>query len=159
MLVTTLFSRTMPLIRYELGDSIRLSQEACPCGLPFAVIDGIQGRIEDALWLPAANGGRVRIEPLVFSEVMDVLPVSGWQVIHEADDSLTVLLSGAPDKLVSKDLKDRLAQALVAHGADVLHITIRGVASIPKTSAGKTPLVKESWPPGSAKEDYRAVGF
>lgn len=152
VLVTTLFSRTMPLIRYELGDSVRLSPEACPCGMPFAVIDGIQGRVEDSLWLPAAHGGRVTIEPLVFSEVMDVLPVNGWQVVHEADDSLTVLLSGAPDKLVSKDLKDQLAQALAAHGANVPHITIRGVASIPKTSAGKAPLVKESWPPGSVKE-------
>jgi putative adenylate-forming enzyme len=45
LLVTTLFSHTQPLIRYELNDSVRLATEACPCGLPFAWVDGIQGRV------------------------------------------------------------------------------------------------------------------
>lgn len=36
VLITTLFSRTQPLIRYELNDSLRLSAEADWCGLPFA---------------------------------------------------------------------------------------------------------------------------
>jgi phenylacetate-coenzyme A ligase PaaK-like adenylate-forming protein len=149
LLVTSLFGRTQLLIRYELDDRVRLSPEGCPCGLPFAALDGIQGRVEDALWLQAADGGRVTIEPLVFSEVMDVLPVSGWQVVHEADDSLTVLLSGAHDGFSSDALKGQLVQALAAHGAGVAHITIKQVAAIPKTSAGKAPLVMESRPSGA----------
>jgi putative adenylate-forming enzyme len=147
LLITSLFSRTQPLIRYELNDSVRLSREEFPCGMPFAVIDGIQGRVEDTLWLPKTNDGRVSITPLVFNRVMDVLPVSGWQVIHEADDSLTVLLSDAGDGLTDTALKERLAQALAAHGASVPRISIRHVAAIPKTSAGKAPLVKSHWPP------------
>src|SRR5207253_2555145 len=51
VLVTTLFSRTQPLIRYELNDSVRLSPDTCACGLPFAIVDGIQGRVEDTLSL------------------------------------------------------------------------------------------------------------
>jgi phenylacetate-coenzyme A ligase PaaK-like adenylate-forming protein len=148
VLVTTLFSRTQPLIRYELDDRVRLSPDTCPCGLPFSVIDGIQGRVEDTLWLPATRGGRVTVEPLVFSEVMDILPVTGWQVVHEADDSLIVLLSGAQDGLSFEALKGQLVRALAAHGAVVSHITIQQVPAIPKTSAGKVPLVKAYWPPG-----------
>ncbi len=141
VLVTTLFSRTQPLIRYELDDCVRLSSEGCLCGLPFAVLDGIQGRVEDTLRLPAASGGRVTVEPLVFSEVMDVLPVSGWQVIHEADDSLTVLLSGVRDGFSGEALRGRLAQALAEHGASVSQVKVQQVPAIPKTSGGKAPLV------------------
>jgi phenylacetate-CoA ligase len=52
VLVTVLFSRTMPLIRYEMSDSVRPASSArCPCGGPFALIDGVQGRVEDVLHL------------------------------------------------------------------------------------------------------------
>ena len=92
---------------YELNDSVRLAAEApaprnggCPNGLPFAMLESIQGRVEDALHLPARSGGRVAVRPLMFNRVMDILPVSGWQIVQEADDRLTVRLSGARDGLV-----------------------------------------------------------
>jgi len=44
VLVTVLFSRTMPLIRYEMSDSVRpASSPRCSCERPFALIDRIQG--------------------------------------------------------------------------------------------------------------------
>lgn len=46
VLITTLFSRTQPLIRYELNDSVRVSAEAHSCGLPFAVMESVQGRVD-----------------------------------------------------------------------------------------------------------------
>jgi phenylacetate-coenzyme A ligase PaaK-like adenylate-forming protein len=39
LLITVLGSRTQPLIRYELDDSIRLSPEPCPTGHPFALVE------------------------------------------------------------------------------------------------------------------------
>ena len=162
LLVTVLFSRTQPLIRYELDDSVRLSPDPCSCGLPFAVLDSIQGRVEDALWLPAPDGGRVTVAPLAFGEVLDALPVSGWQLVHQPDDSLIVLLSGARNELsgsgstyegpVRDALKDalrkQLTQVLADHGASVPHIAVQWVDSIPQTSAGKTLPVVTRWPPG-----------
>ena len=44
LLVTVLFSRTQPLIRYELTDRVRASTETCPDGRPFALLDSIAGR-------------------------------------------------------------------------------------------------------------------
>jgi putative adenylate-forming enzyme len=149
LLITSLFSHTQPLIRCELGDRVRLELDACPCGLPFAVVEGVQGRVEDALFLPAASGGRVTVQPVVFNTIMDVLPVSGWQVVHEADDSLTVLVSGGRDDLADGALRGRLGQALARHGADGTRITVRQVPFIPKTRSGKAPLVVSHWPPGA----------
>lgn len=149
LLVTTLFSRTQPLIRYELNDSVRLTTEkpaihdgGCPSGLPFARLESIQGRVEDTLLLPAQSGGRVAIEPLVFSQVMDILPVNGWQVTQDGNDGLTLLLSGARAGLVDEVLQQQLVQELAAHGVRVPRITVQRVTTIPKTTAGKAPLIK-----------------
>ncbi|MCZ7574359.1 MAG: hypothetical protein M5U01_37895 [Ardenticatenaceae bacterium] len=144
VLVTTLFSRTQPLIRYELHDSIRLATETCPCGLPFAVVEGVQGREEDTLSLPASAGGRVAIQPLVFSRVLDIIPASGWQVVQEADDGLTVLVSGVRDELTDQTIVARLREALAAHGALVPRVSVKRVAAIPKTAAGKAPLIRSN---------------
>lgn len=47
ILVTVLFSRTQPLIRCELSDTISLSDTACDCGRVFGLVRAIEGRIED----------------------------------------------------------------------------------------------------------------
>jgi putative adenylate-forming enzyme len=143
ILVTTLFSRTQPLIRYELNDSVRLSTEPHDCGLPFAVLESIQGRVEDSLTLPAiASGSEVLIRPLVINRIMDIVPVSGWQVIEQEDNGLVVLLTGARDGLTDESLVDQITKSLAQEGARVPYIGIQHVSEIPKTASGKAPLIK-----------------
>ena len=142
LLVTTLFSRTQPLIRYELNDSVRVSKEPHNCGLPFAVLEGIQGRVEDSLTLPAVAGGKVLIRPLVINRIMDIVPVSGWQVIQQADNGLLLLLTGARGGLTDEELMKQISNSLAQEGARVPYIRIQRVAEIPKTAAGKAPLIK-----------------
>ncbi len=142
ILVTPLFSRTQPLIRYELNDSVRVSTEAHACGLPFAVLDSIQGRVEDALHLPAIAGGKVAVQPLVFNRVMDIVPVGGWQVAQQADDGLVVLLTGVRDGLTDEALGDQVKRSLAQDGAHVPYIRVKRVSAIPKTASGKAPLVR-----------------
>ena len=85
LLVTALFAPTLPLIRYELSDGVRLHTEACPCGRPFARITGVDGRVSETLWLRSAQGESVTISPVVIHEVMDVAEVTGWQLLQEPD--------------------------------------------------------------------------
>jgi phenylacetate-CoA ligase len=145
LLVTTLFSRTQPLIRYEMNDSVRLSVEPCSvCGLPFTFIDGVQGRMEDALSMPGAKGGQLLIQPLVFNRVMDILPVSGWQVVQETDSSLTVLLSGARNGLRDEGVSEAIRKELTTEGVTIPLIKVRRVAQIPKSASGKAPLIKSN---------------
>lgn len=56
LLVTVLFSRTLPLIRYELSDRVALDPSSCPCARPFRTLAGVEGRQEDILMLPGARG-------------------------------------------------------------------------------------------------------
>lgn len=142
VLITTLFSRTQPLIRYELNDSVRISTADHACQLPFAVLESVQGRREDVLKLPGRDGGRVTVQPLIFNRVMDIIPVSGWQVIQEADDSLTLLITGVRDGLTDAALREQLTRSLAQEQVRMPAIKIEHVAAIPKTAAGKAPLVK-----------------
>jgi putative adenylate-forming enzyme len=142
LLVTVLFNHTQPLIRYELNDSVRLVDKPCPCGRPFRQVESVQGRVEDTLMMPAARGGQVAIRPLVFNRIMDLLPVSGWQVIQEADDGLTVLLSGARDGVSEAAVMTALSRALAENGASVPRLDVKRVPAIPKTAAGKAPLIR-----------------
>jgi phenylacetate-coenzyme A ligase PaaK-like adenylate-forming protein len=146
LLITVLGSRTQPLIRYELSDSVRLSTDPCPSGHPFALIDGIQGREEDVLSFLGASGGVVNVQPLVFSRIMDTLPVSGWQVVQEAD-RLHVLLSGVRGAFEDEVLADILRRALREQGAVVPRVEVQRVTGIPKTAAGKAPLIKSNLSP------------
>jgi len=142
VLVTALFSRTMPLIRYEMSDSVRPSTDShCACGRPFALIDGVQGRAEDVLRFPATSGGQVAVQPIVFHRVMDAVPAGGWQVA-QGPDGLTVLLSGVREGFADGLLSDSLERELAARGVVVPPVKVRRVPAIPRTTVGKAPLIK-----------------
>ncbi|MDN5796782.1 MAG: phenylacetate--CoA ligase family protein [Intrasporangium sp.] len=142
VLVTVLGSRTMPLIRYELSDSVRLAPaEPCPCGRAFARIDSLQGREEDSLALAKVDGGRITVQPGIFHRVMDLVPVVEWQVVHD-DRGLTILVAGQESGFQSEDLRNRLHEELVRTGAVVPVIRVESVEKIPRTPLGKAPLIR-----------------
>jgi phenylacetate-CoA ligase len=145
LLMTTLFSRTQPLIRYELNDRVRVSAQADICGLPFSILD-IQGRVEDVLVLPAISGGRATVQPLVFKQVMDILSVSGWQVDQQADDGLSVLLAGASSRLTDETVQTQLVRSLAEVGVRVPYIQVQRVVAIPRAASGKALLIRAFHP-------------
>lgn len=141
LLVTNLFNRVQPLIRYELGDSVRLGGDTGPNGGPFRRIDGVQGRTEDVLRFTSVSGGKIAVHPLTFHRVLDALPVSGWQVVQQADE-LTISLSGSTNGLNDQTVGDAVTQALRQQGVHVTRVTVEHVAEIPKSASGKVPLIK-----------------
>jgi phenylacetate-coenzyme A ligase PaaK-like adenylate-forming protein len=141
VLVTVFFNHVQPLIRYELTDSIKLATESCPCGRSLALIEDIQGRVEQVLHLPGCNGGQVAVHPLTFHKVMDTVPVHGWQVVYNTS-GLTILLCGASSEVVDATLIEKVSRELLAQGVSVPTVETRRVLLIPRTSAGKSPLVK-----------------
>lgn len=142
ILISAFASCTQPLIRYEVSDSLRLATEPCPCGRPFALIDSIRGRVEEVLNFPAIADGEVAVQPLTFSNVLDTLPVSGWQVVQEGDGELTILLSGAPDGFADQAILGPLNDALAEQGALLPAIVVKQVPAIPQTAARKAPLIR-----------------
>jgi phenylacetate-coenzyme A ligase PaaK-like adenylate-forming protein len=141
VLLTVLFRRTQPLIRYEVSDLVRPSIiERCPCGRPFALIDAVQGRMIEVLSIPSHTGAEEDISPYLFELVFDTLPVSGWQVVQELD-GLHIFLTGAPEQLPDDQVVAALRQMLTKRGVLVPAITIHWVAALSRHASGKTPMV------------------
>ncbi|WP_428241265.1 F390 synthetase-related protein [Gynuella sp.] len=51
-IVTDLRRRSLPLIRFRLDDILVHDPKPCPCGSSMTVIEKVEGRCDDILWLP-----------------------------------------------------------------------------------------------------------
>jgi putative adenylate-forming enzyme len=145
VLLTVLFSRTQPLIRYEMSDQVQVATSLCPCGRPYACLEAIQGRVEDILHFPAVTGGWVAVHPNVFHDVLDLLPVTGWQIVQRAD-GLTVLVSGVRNGFSEAMLIDALRRGLAEQGVMAPSVSIERVAAISRGAVGKTALIRSELP-------------
>ena len=138
VLVTVLFSRTLPLIRYELTDSIRLSRERCSCGLPFALLEAVEGRTEDTLSLPGRHGA-VRVHPNVFHTALEALAPNGWQVEQQPNTLMVRLVAPAADpELVRRRVQEALADLTI----EAIAVEVVAVTALERTRLGKIQLVK-----------------
>jgi len=144
VLVTVLFSRTVPLIRYELSDRVALAglPAPCACGKPFAVLAGIQGRVEDTVFLEGPGGAPVAIKPDVFHDVLEPAPVDGWQVMQENATTMTVSIVGPREGYDELDMAEKMRSRLREQGALDPVVLIRVVEKLRQSLTGKTPLVQ-----------------
>lgn len=69
-LLTNLANRVQPLIRYDLGDRIKVHSQPCACGSHLPVIE-VQGRSDDPLLLRAPGRREVRVLPLALATVLE----------------------------------------------------------------------------------------
>ncbi|MBI5642999.1 MAG: phenylacetate--CoA ligase family protein [Deltaproteobacteria bacterium] len=142
LLVTVLWSRLLPLIRYELDDRVMASGMACPCGRPFALIDGIEGRLEEVIELRGENSAPVKVHPNFFHNILEAYKTRGWQVVKERGDKLriSILRNGGgadPDK-ITKAIKAGLDRQKVRGTA----IEVTFVDSLDHAPTGKIILIK-----------------
>ncbi|MEV7573892.1 phenylacetate--CoA ligase family protein [Pseudarthrobacter sp. NPDC089323] len=140
LLVTVLFSRTLPLIRYEMSDTIKLGGRGCPCGRSFTLLHEIEGRIEDVLHLPG-KAGRVAIHPIVFHHILDEAGRNGWQVVQEPS-KLRVLLCGLAPGASMEGVRDAVTGALKTAGATDSQVDVELVDQLERTALGKAPFVR-----------------
>lgn len=140
LLVTVLFSRTQPLIRYELSDHVKTIEGMCADGLPFGLLGGVEGRQEDLLTLAG-----VVVHPHVFHAPLERLAVAAWQVIDEGD-RLRVLLAPTSPEVDAAAVARDVATALDGIGVHGIPIETIIVDEIPRTALGKAPLVRRAFP-------------
>jgi len=93
VLVTNLANYVQPVIRYELGDSVVVGEEPCPCGSPLPTISS-QGRTDEILRVPRlGGGGDVVLLPLALSTVVEETSgVLRYQIVQTAPSVLTIRL-------------------------------------------------------------------
>jgi phenylacetate-CoA ligase len=141
LLVTVLFNKTQPLIRYELSDSIMLTNQICPCGRPSRLVTTIQGRTEDFLYFNTQSGNPITIHPLKIHEIMESVPVTAWQIVLEGN-LLTILLTGKDPGFHADDLKTSFEAFAKREGLAAVPVIVKEVDLIPKNASGKAPLIR-----------------
>ena len=120
VLLTNLANRLQPIIRYDLGDSIRVVPQACACGSALPVIE-VQGRSDDVLALAAPDGSTVAIVPLALEAVVEAaLGAVPFQVVAVGVKELRLRLArggaGAPAPRARQACRRALHDYLAAQG-------------------------------------------
>lgn len=145
LLVTNLFNRTQPLIRYELSDLVTVSPHLCPCGRPFPLLESVGGRREDVLELPAAAGGTVAVHPVTLHSPLNRLAeLSEYRIAYSGGElRVEAVLNGGEGQRTCAEVESRLAAALARQGAQAPPIRVESVGAIPRhPNSGKHKAVE-----------------
>ncbi|MBX7434702.1 phenylacetate--CoA ligase family protein [Mycobacterium sp. Y57] len=120
LLLTNLANYVQPLIRYELGDSVTIDADPCPCGSPLPTVTP-EGRTDELLTVPGRQGVSVVLLPMALATVVEETPgVLRYQIIQTAHAGLTIRLDEDPDRDrwdVWREVRRRLVEFLAAQGA------------------------------------------
>jgi phenylacetate-CoA ligase len=138
VLVTDLLNRSMPLIRYEIGDLATLDANMrCPCGRSLPLIGNIQGRTSDFLRLP---NGRMIAGPSLALLAADMRDVRQVQFIQP--DPKHVTLKVVAGTGYNPNTEQELRRRMQPYLEDVSSLTIVTADSIPSEPSGKYRFVK-----------------
>jgi phenylacetate-CoA ligase len=145
LLLTNLFNRTQPLIRYELNDLLTVSPDPCPCGRPFPLLKTVGGRSDDVLDLPAAKGGLIKVHPVTLrSPLAGVAALSQYRIVYGAGElRVKAVIAGTDGQRVCHEIETDLGAALAKRGVEVPPIVVETVAEIPRhASSGKHKVIE-----------------
>jgi phenylacetate-CoA ligase len=150
LVITDLFNRVMPIIRYDTGDLATQADEArCGCGRGFPQFGQIEGRAVESLLTRSGTSvssivlGRYLREGGSAFQYSDHLNfIRHYQAIQE--DSLAVRFLVVPEPGFDSDRRQRLAGDLARLLGTDLEISVEQVAEIPLEPSGKRPLIKKA---------------
>jgi phenylacetate-coenzyme A ligase PaaK-like adenylate-forming protein len=127
VLLTNLANRVQPLIRNDLGDSITVCAEPCPCGSALPGIR-VEGRREDILHFRRGDKAVVPVLLLALTTIaMEVSGAQRFQFVQTAPDILTVRVEEAAgtDRLdIGASIVERLRAYLITLGLPDVRIVL-----------------------------------
>jgi phenylacetate-coenzyme A ligase PaaK-like adenylate-forming protein len=136
LLVTNLFNRTLPLIRFEISDLVVVEPEPCPCGRTLMRLRSLEGRAEDVLRL-----GGVDVHPLQFALVTADPDVREFQVVQQGEAlRLRVCLRDGAGEAPAR-LRARVGARLEELGVQRPAVEVETVDALERSPAGKLQVV------------------
>jgi phenylacetate-coenzyme A ligase PaaK-like adenylate-forming protein len=136
LVVTNLFNRVLPLIRFEITDLVAMDPEPCPCGRSLMRVASLDGRAEDVLRL-----GGVSVHPLHFGLVTADPDVREFQVEQEGDGlRLRLALRDGSDGAEER-LGDGVRAQLAELGVPQPQVSVERVDALERSPAGKVQIV------------------
>jgi len=140
-LITNLANRVLPLIRFDLGDSITWLEEPCSCGSRFPTLR-VEGRCDEALVLSNSDGRSAKLLPLALTTVLeDEATVYRFQLHQVGPDAVALDLDPTCDNDAPKRCRTALKRYLSGQGLPKVRITIRRRPLRPHPVSGKLQRV------------------
>ena len=147
--MTNLANYVQPVIRYQLGDSVVISDRGCACGSPLATIS-VEGRTDEILRFPRAGGDEAILLPMALATVVEeTRGVRRYQVLQAATDVLTIRLDhdpGTERAEVWQRVRAGLADLLRSHGAVDVKLRLAAEPPYADPRSGKLRHVLQDLP-------------
>ncbi len=138
IVVTDLYNRAMPLIRYRVGDMGSYSDRVCECGRGLPMLEHVIGRTAD--FLKRADGSRVAGVSLVERTLTAIPGIAQLQLVQTELDCIEANLVAAPG------YTEATAAALVSELRSVfgpeLQVRLQLMDGIPREASGKYRFAK-----------------
>lgn len=115
-IVTDFTRSTQHFIRYRLNDSLRVRASACPCGCAALALEAVEGRCDDILWLPRADGELAALYPDTIRHAIAIAPqaLPDYRIAQHGDGVWVAVAGNAPEAFDGVVLA--LQQAAARHG-------------------------------------------
>jgi len=146
VLITDMFNRSMPLIRYEIEDIASWSAEQqCPCGRKLPLINDLQGRSTDFLIMPS---GRKVSGPSLTLVIADVAELQHMQIVQDAAEH--IILRVVPGKGWSTSVEDTLRKRLALYLEPGVRADVEICTELEISASGKHRFVINRLKPQAA---------
>ncbi len=141
LLITNLNNRTQPLIRLDLSDAVTIDPEPCPCGRTLRRLQTIDGRTDDVLQLPGADGTTVAVHPLQFAVVARDRDVVEFQVVQHGPRLRLLVVARGDAPTLETRLHAALEQRLRELGIPDPAIDVQRQPALKRQPGGKLQIV------------------
>jgi putative adenylate-forming enzyme len=159
-ILTDLWRHTQPIVRYRLGDVLRLNATPCACGSTWQRIDAIEGRQDDLCWFPTADGSLRVVFPDAIRRMILLSDdgIAQYHAVQAAPGALTVqiaVVDGHAFPPIADRVRAAVADALRTYGCHATSVRVDEV--IPVLPAGaKRRRVVCTWRSGATGHASRA---
>jgi len=141
MYVTSFSTKGTPLIRYDIGDRIKLSKSdlECNCGLNYPLVESIEGRTNDYIFSP--ENGKVNLGN-ISNCTKGIKGIQYFQIIQDIKNEIAVKV--VADSTFTSYEQSSFLDALKERVGNQMIINLTVVPDIPKEKSGKFRMVKNN---------------
>lgn len=152
--LTDLWRRTQPIIRYRLGDVLRLEPARCACGSSWQRIAAIEGRQDDLCWFPQRDDTLRVVFPDAIRRMVLLADdrITEYRAVQEAPGALHVELDvreGGDFPSIASAVERSVTSVLREYGCRAREVTVVPGVTAPATGA-KRRRVSCTWRTGAA---------
>lgn len=118
--ITDLWRRAQPVIRYRLNDVLRVRKTPCPCGRAAIGVEAIEGRRDDLLWLRGKHGKAIPVfSDLLTRTIIRCVPLlDDYEIVELNQGHWRVGVQPTPPRDIQARLKTELASLASSLGAE-----------------------------------------